>query len=60
MSQGEFTPQDYLLLMEHQLKHDVLLCKYLKQENQIDKGQIVFTRINLLNEEINELKQYIK
>ena len=60
MSQGEFTPQDYLLLMEHQLKHDILLCKYLKQENQVDKGQIVFTRINLLNEEINELKQYIK
>ena len=60
MSQGEITPQDYLVLMEHQLKHDVLLCKYLKQENQIDKGQIVFTRINLLNEEINELKQYIK
>ena len=60
MSDGEISPKDYLLLMEHQLKHDVLLCKYLKQENQIEKAKCVFTRINLLNEEINELKQYIK
>ena len=60
MGDGEISPKDYLLLMEHQLKHDILLCKYLKQENQIEKAKCVFTRINLLNEEINELKQYIK
>ena len=60
MQEGEFEPKDYLLLMEHQLAHDVLLCKYLKQENQLDKAKDVYSRINLLNEEIKELKAYIK
>ena len=60
MKEGEFEPKDYLSLMENQLTHDVLLCKYLKQENQIDKAKVVYSRINLLNEEIKELKAYIK
>ena len=60
MKEGEFEPKDYLSLMENQLTHDVLLCKYLKQENQIDKAKAVYSRINLLNEEIKELKAYIK
>ena len=60
MSEGEFTPNDYLVLMEQQLKHDLILCKFFKQENEINKAKIVYNRINLLNEEINELKQFIK
>ncbi len=60
MNEGEIEPKDYLLLMEHQLNHDVLLCRYLKQENEVEKAKNVYTRIKLLNEEINELKQYIK
>ena len=60
MSDGEFGPNDYLALMEQQLKHDLLLCKFLKQENEINKAKIVYNRINLLNEEINELKKFIK
>ena len=60
MSDGEFGPNDYMALMEQQLKHDLLLCKFLKQENEINKAKIVYNRINLLNEEINELKKFIK
>ena len=57
---GEFEPKDYLSLMEQQLKHDLILCKYFKQENEIEKAKIVFSRINLLNEEIAELKKYLQ
>jgi hypothetical protein len=60
MNSGEIEPKDYLELMEYQLKHDVLLCRYLKQENEMEKAKNVFSRINLLKEEINELKAYIK
>ena len=60
MKEGEFEPKDYLLLMENQLTHDVLLFKYLKQENENEKAKTVYSRINLLNEEIKELKAYIK
>ena len=60
MNEGELEPKDYLLLMEHQLKHDVLLCKYLKQENEMEKAKNVYKRIELLNQEINELKQFMK
>ena len=60
MGDGEFEPKDYLALMEQQLKHDILLCKYFKQENELEKAKIVFCRINLLNEEIAELKKYLK
>ena len=58
MNDGEIEPKDYLALMEQQLQHDVLLCKYLKQENEIEKAKLVFSRINLLNGEIAELKKY--
>ena len=60
MGEGEFEPKDYLSLMEQQLKHDLILCKYFKQENEIEKAKIVFSRINLLNEEIAELKKYLQ
>ena len=60
INEGEFGPNDYLALMEQQLKHDLLLCKFLKQENEINKAKIVYNRVNLLNEEINELKKFIK
>lgn len=59
MSEGEFGPNDYLALMKQQLKHDLLLYKFFRQENEINKAKIVYNRINLINEEINELKQYI-
>ena len=59
MGEGELSPKDYSLILDTQLKHDILLCKYLKQENEIEKAKIVYTRIKLLNEEINELKQYL-
>ena len=38
MSEGEFTPNDYLVLMEQQLTHDLILCKFFKQENEINKA----------------------
>ena len=60
MRDGDFGPNDYLALMEQQLKHDLLLYKFLKQENEINKAKIVYNRINLLNEEINELKKFIQ
>ena len=59
MGEGQIQPKDYLSLMESQLEHDILLCKYLKQENEMEKAKTVYSRINLLNQEIKELKEYI-
>ena len=60
MGDGDVTPQDYYKLMTTQLEHDQNLFAYLKGENQIEKAKLVAIRIKLLNEEINELKEYIK
>lgn len=37
-----------------------ILFKFLKQENRIDDAKKVISRINLLNEEIKELKEFYK
>ena len=60
MGDGEVSPQDYYQLMTTQLAHDQNLFAYLKGENQIEKAKLVAIRIKLLNEEITELKEYIK
>ena len=60
MGDGEVSPQDYYQLLTTQLTHDQNLFAYLKGENQIEKAKLVAIRIKLLNEEITELKEYIK
>ena len=60
MGSGKIQPKDYLLLMENQYKKDIRMCKYLKQENKINEAKIVFSRIKLLEQEIDEFKKYYK
>ena len=58
MNEGEIDPKQYLLILESQKNHDLLLYKFLKQENRIDDTKKVISRIKLLNEEIKELKAF--
>ena len=60
MGDGDVSPQDYYNLLTQQITHDQTLFAYLKQENEIEKAKLVAIRIKLMNEEITELKQYIK
>ena len=60
MGDGEVTPQDYYNLLNQQLTHDKALFTYFKQEKDLEKAKLVAIRIKLMNEEIEELKQYIK
>ena len=60
MGDGDVSPQDYYNLLTQQITHDQTLFAYLKQENEIEKAKLVAIRIKLMNEEIAELKQYIK
>ena len=58
MNEGEIDPKQYLLILESQKNHDLLLYKFLKQENRIDDTKKVISRIKMLNEEIKELKAF--
>ena len=60
MNEGEIEPKDYLFILESQKNHDFVLFNFLKQENRIDDAKKVISRINLLNEEIKELKEFYK
>ena len=60
MGDGDVTPQDYYKLLNQQLIHDKNLFTYFKQEKDLEKAKLVAIRIKLMNEEIEELKQYIK
>ena len=60
MGDGDVTPQDYYKLLNQQIIHDKALFTYFKQEKDIEKAKLVAIRIKLMNEEIEELKQYIK
>ena len=60
MGDGDVTPQDYYTLLSQQLIHDKNLFTYFKQENEIEKAKLVAIRLKLMNEEIEELKQYLK
>ena len=60
MGSGKIQPKDYLLIMENQYKKDLRMCKYFKQENKIKEAKIVFSRIKLLEQEIDEFKKYYK
>ena len=60
MGDGDVTPQDYYNLLTQQLTHDQALFNYFKQEKDIEKAKLVGIRIKLMNEEMAELKEYIK
>ena len=56
ITNGNISPQDYYNLIIRQITHDQALFSYLKQENEIEKANLVAIRIQLMNEEIEELK----
>ena len=60
MGDGEVSPQDYYNLLTQQLFHDKALFSYFKQEKDLEKAKLVAIRIKLMNEEMAELKQYLK
>ena len=60
MGDGDVSPQDYYNLLKQQLIHDQALFNYLKQEKDLEKAKLVAIRIKLMNEEMEELKQYLK
>ena len=60
MGDGDVSPQDYYNLLNQQLIHDQALFNYLKQEKDVEKAKLVAIRIKLMNEEMEELKQYLK
>ena len=59
MGDGDVTPKDYYNLLAQQLTHDNSLFAYFKQEKDLEKAKLVAIRIKLMNEEIEELKQYL-
>ena len=60
MGDGDVSPQDYCNLLNQQIIHDQSLFAYFKQEKDIEKAKLVAMRIKLMNEEMAELKQYLK
>ena len=60
MGDGSISPKDYMELMKVQLEHDQLLGMYMKQNNEEEKFKIIMGRINLIKQEMEELKQFIK
>ena len=60
MGDGTISPKDYMELLQNQLLHDKALATYLKESNQNDKAKTVLGRVVLLNQEITELKQFMK
>lgn len=60
MGDGDVSPQDYYNLLNQQITHDKSLFYYFKQEKDLENAKLVAGRIKLMNEEIEELKQYIK
>ncbi len=60
MGDGTISPKDYMEFMKVQLEHDQLLAMYMKQNNQEEKMKTILTRVNLLKQEMEELKKFIK
>jgi hypothetical protein len=60
MGEGDVSPQDYYNLLDQQLIHDKALFAFFKQEKDLEKAKLVAMRVKLLNEEMEELKQYIQ
>ena len=58
MGDGSISPKDYMEFMRIQLEHDQLLALYMKQNNQEEKMKAVLARVNLLKQEMEELKKY--
>ena len=57
---GTITPKEYIDLMKKSLEHDQLLAIYMKQNNEYEKMNIVIERIELIKQEMAEIKQFIE
>ena len=60
MGEGQITPQDYYGFLNQQVLKEKSLLNYFKEKKEIDKAKIVANRMNLMIEEIKELKEFIK
>lgn len=60
LDNGTITPKEYIDLMKSSLEHDQLLVIYLRQNHEYEKMNIVVERINLIKQEMAEIKKFLK
>ena len=53
---GQITEKMYFNILVNQFEHDKLLGQYFLQEGQNEKADIIAKRLNLIMNEIEELK----
>ena len=59
MNNGSLSPQDYNLHLNNLLSHHIKLCQFFKDEKRDEEAKILNNRINLLNNELQELQIFL-